>query len=359
MNPKSINSQTQQINPIHMLKLSVFLVFFSFSAGLLAQSPHGDDLKVSCADCHTSNGWKMTEGKYTFNHNSTDFALLGQHQALNCKACHQDLVFSKAQSDCISCHTDVHEQTVGNECQRCHTPISWVVANTTQMHEQSRFPLLGAHATVDCFQCHESASLLRFDPLGINCIDCHKSDYEQTSSPNHISGNFSTDCVGCHAMNAFSWSGAGISHLFFPLTGGHELNDCYACHVQGQPYNSISQDCVSCHLADYQGATNPNHQVSGFSTDCEQCHTTSPGWKPAKMGDHDGEFFPIYSGKHQGEWNNCADCHTTQGNYKAFSCIDCHEHTKSKMDSEHDEEGNYSWNSNACLDCHPDGRAED
>jgi hypothetical protein len=341
-----------------MRRLPSLIVLLILSVSLFAQSPHGDELKISCADCHNPNGWKMVEGTYTFTHNSTDFPLVGQHQTVNCKACHKDLNFSKAQSDCISCHTDVHEQTVGNECSRCHTPQSWQVPNTTQLHEQSRFPLLGAHATADCFQCHESASLLRFDPLGIDCYDCHQADYLGATDPVH-DGGFSTDCVECHAMNSFAWKGAGISHLFFPLTQGHETNDCFACHEEGQPYNSISAECVSCHISDYNATTNPNHQTTGFSTDCAECHTTSPDWKPAEMRDHDAQYFPIYSGKHGGEWDNCNDCHTTPGNYSLFSCTDCHDHNQSDSDNQHDGVGGYVYNSNACFECHPQGTSED
>lgn len=341
-----------------MQRLSIFIIILFITNLLSAQSPHGKEMKISCADCHTSDGWKMIEGTYTFSHSSTDFPLVGQHQSVSCKACHDDLVFSKAQSDCISCHKDVHEQTLGNECSRCHTPQTWLVTNTTQLHEQSRFPLLGAHATADCFQCHESASLLRFDPLGIDCYDCHRTDYENTTSPDHSSGDFSTDCVACHGMNSFTWSGAGVNHLFFPLTQGHDVNDCFKCHVQGQPYNSISKECVTCHQTDYNASNNPNHQITGFSTDCAQCHTTSPDWKPAKMTNHDAEFFPIYSGKHEGEWTNCNECHTTVGNYGLFSCTDCHDHNQSDMDSKHSEVGGYLFNSNACFECHPQGSGE-
>jgi hypothetical protein len=341
-----------------MQRLSILYLFLNLSIILFAQSPHGDELKISCADCHTSKGWKVVEYSYTFSHNKTDFPLVGQHQSVSCKACHNDLIFSKAQSDCISCHVDVHEQTLGNECSRCHTPQSWLVENTTLLHEQSRFPLLGAHATADCFQCHESTSLLRFNPLGIDCYDCHQLDYIEAKDPVHTAGDFSTDCVECHSMNAFAWKGAGISHVFFPLTGGHGSIGCFDCHEQGKPYNSITSECISCHLADYQATINPNHQTAGFTSECKDCHTTNPGWKPARMSNHDADFFPIYSGSHEGEWVNCNECHTTSGNFGLFSCVDCHEHNQSDMNNKHSSIGGYTFNNNACFECHPQGNSE-
>jgi len=306
-----------------MRNLSSLIVFLAISFGLFAQSPHGDDLQISCADCHNPKGWKLEKGAYSFDHNkATSFTLEGQHQDVDCKMCHISLVFSKAENDCNSCHTDMHYQTVSNDCGRCHTTQSWIVTDITKLHQESRFPLLGPHVTADCYSCHPSASLLRFEPLGVDCYDCHQSDYSATTNPNHLQANYSTECTECHLMTAFTWQGAGVNHNFFPLTDGHAISDCNKCHVNGV-YN-IPSECVSCHQADYNTATNPNHVSTNFSTDCEQCHTTKPGWKPAEFREHDGQYFPIYSGEHNGEWNDCADCHTNTANYAENSCIGCH-----------------------------------
>ncbi|PKP30762.1 MAG: hypothetical protein CVT99_11605 [Bacteroidetes bacterium HGW-Bacteroidetes-16] len=334
------------------------MFILALSVSLWAQSPHGDELKISCDDCHKTKGWTMEPGSYTFKHDSVGFPLLGQHQSIDCRMCHTTLVFSAAQPECVSCHTDMHNQTVGMECELCHTPKSWLVPNITQIHQMSRFPLLGAHATADCNACHPSVSNLSFEPLGIECIDCHQADYNATTSPNHVDGNFSTNCVECHYMNVFSWSGAGIDHSFFPLTQGHSIGDCFQCHTQGSDYSNISAECFSCHEPDYQATTNPSHVNIGISTECLECHTTAPGWKPAEFGSHDAEFFPIYSGKHNGEWDNCTDCHQNTANYAMFTCIDCHEHNKSDTDQEHDDVSGYLYESQACLDCHPTGDGE-
>jgi hypothetical protein len=117
---------------------------------VLAQSPHGKNFTMDCAKCHNSGGWKFDAKKSKFNHSTTGFALSGQHQAINCKACHTTLTFKKASSNCASCHTDRHNQTVGNNCARCHSTQSWLVGNITKLHEQTSFPLTGVHATIDC-----------------------------------------------------------------------------------------------------------------------------------------------------------------------------------------------------------------
>jgi len=333
------------------------MLLLALWVNIYGQSPHGDELTIACDDCHNPNSWKMVEGTYSFSHNKTDFALEGMHQTVNCKSCHSTLIFSEAETDCMSCHTDMHSQTVGLECERCHTPKSWIVENITEIHQQSRFPLVGAHYTADCNDCHVSASLLQFEPLGVDCYDCHQQDYASTTQPNHIEGNFSTDCAECHSINAFSWGGAGFNHTFFPLVEGHAIGDCNQCHT-GTDYSNISSECYSCHQTDYNTTTNPNHQVADLNTDCAECHSTIPGWKPAKFTQHDAIYFPVYSGEHGGEWDNCTECHPNPANYSIFSCIDCHEHNQSDMNDEHNDVGGYAYNSIACLECHPTGDGE-
>jgi len=349
-----------------MRRLSSIILLVVLSVSLLAQkSPHGDSFKTNCDDCHKTDGWKVDLKTVSFDHAATKFPLVGQHLAVNCKQCHISLDFSKAQTECNSCHTDIHEQTVGNDCARCHTPNSWMVTNITRLHQHSRFPLVGPHTTADCRECHKNlipsnpsastASLLRFDPLGIECYDCHKDNYLATTKPNHSASNYSTNCTDCHNMNSFAWEGAGINHNFFPLTGGHQIDDCKKCHTSGS-YSKIPSECVSCHQPDYNSALNPNHKALNFSTICNDCHSLTPGWKPASYADHDAGSFPIYSGKHKGEWNSCSDCHTNPGNYSQFSCTNCHEHSnKGEVDNKHDGVNGYAYNSIACYGCHPTG----
>ncbi len=105
-------------------------------------------------------------------------------------------------------------------------------------------------------------------------------------------------------------------------------------------------------MSDYNSTTNPNHASSGFGTDCAQCHDES-AWGNATF-DHDDQFFPIYSGNHNGEWNACTECHTNPNDYSVFSCIICHDNQADLAD-EHSEENGYSYNSNACFNCHPNG----
>jgi hypothetical protein len=245
--------------------------------------------------------------------------------------------------------------TAGDDCRRCHTTESWLVDNIMEIHFDNGFPLLGAHTTANCNACHISESGLEFHRIGNACINCHNTDFASTTNPNHIAAGYSIQCTDCHRADAFDWSAQNIAHDFFPLTQGHEIMDCRQCH-QTSNYSDASPVCVSCHLTDYQTAQNPNHQTSGFPTDCALCHTTAPGWRPATFVNHDEQFFPINSGNHRGEWNACTDCHTTPGNYSLFSCIDCHEHNnQSELARDHRDVNGYVFQSTACYACHPRG----
>ncbi len=336
-----------------MQKLSLIILISFFSISLFGQkSPHGEDFDFDCLLCHSTESWKINESKIKFDHNQTKFKLIGQHRDVNCSSCHSDLRFKNAPTDCAKCHIDVHENSVGFDCANCHIPTSWIVSNILQIHRMSRFPLLGSHQTADCGECHVSNSLINFQPLGVECVDCHLKNYQSAKSPDHVSANYSTDCTECHNMSFPSWKGAGIVHDFFPLTGGHAISDCYECHYKDS-FAGLSPECFSCHQNDYNNTTNPSHIDLGFSHDCQSCHKID-GWTPATF-DHDNNFFPIYSGEHKGEWDNCSDCHTNSNDYSVFSCLTCHEHNQTDTDNKHKEVNGYVYESNACYSCHPNG----
>ncbi len=334
--------------------LRYFIFLWLIGSMAWAQSPHGEFLIVDCAECHNPNGWDVSPEEVKFDHNSTRFELTGAHNQVDCRTCHSTLVFEDAPSDCMSCHQDIHSQTVGNDCARCHTSTSWLVDEIPELHESNGFPLSGAHANLSCVECHQSETNLRFDRLGNECLNCHLDNYQQTTQPNHQQAGYSTDCLECHSPLAFGWNAEVVSHDFFPLTLGHDIQDCAQCHNVND-FSAITPDCIACHAQDFASATNPNHQQLQFSNDCAACHTTDPDWRPATF-DHDGLFFPIYSGSHQGEWNECVDCHTNPGDFSVVSCTNCHKDPETS--NEHNGITGYAYVSSACLACHPTGEED-
>jgi nitrate/TMAO reductase-like tetraheme cytochrome c subunit len=289
------------------------------------------------------------------------FPLEGGHAALACARCHNAGTYTGLSSACVSCHQKNYAATSNpnhaagrfpTTCESCHTIASWRPAKFD--HSQTRFQLTGAHTRTDCAKCHVGG---RYTGTPQDCNSCHQADYAATTNPNHRASSFPTACQNCH--NTSAWRPASFDHQAtrFPLTGAHTRVDCTRCHVGGR-YTGTPTDCYACHQANYAATTNPNHQAANFPTRCVSCHTTA-AWRPASF-DHDGRYFPIYSGKHRGKWTSCGECHVNSGNYKAFECVLCHEHSnRTKVDSDHKDERGYAYASSACYQCHRNGSAGD
>ena len=306
-----------------------------------------------CTDCHSEDAWEPT----TFDHNLTAFQLTGAHIPLNCNACHSE-GYSNTPSDCNACHETDYNNTTDpahataqfpTDCSTCHTTNAWEPA--TFDHNLTAFPLTGAHVPLNCNACHSDG----YSNTPTDCMACHETDYNSTTDPAHAAAQFPTDCSSCHTTNA--WEPATFDHNLtaFPLTGAHVPLSCNACHAEG--YTNTPSECIACHETDYNNTTDPAHAAAQFPTDCADCHSTN-AWEPADW-DHDGQYFPIYSGSHREKWDNCADCHNNPASYAQFECILCHEHDKTSMDEEHREENDYTYDSPSCYRCHPDGKSDD
>ena len=320
-------------------------------------SPHGKFVE-DCAQCHGPEGWKPAVISKDFDHGKRGFVLLGAHRRVACLSCHTKLDFTSASSDCVACHADVHQGELGQDCARCHTTNTFIErADEVRSHRQSRFPLTGAHLSLDCRECHTYASpgQLVFVNTPANCDACHLDDYNTVKSPDHVAGSFPLDCSQCHSTA--TWSGSAFNHAVtgFPLGGGHRSLACEECHIGGT-FGGAPAECVACHQDDYDQTTNPAHAAAGFPTTCEDCHSSS-GWTGASF--NHGQWFPINSGAHAGEWSACTDCHINPSNYTDFTCLSCHPHSdKAKTDGDHRGENGYVYDSRECYRCHPNGRGD-
>lgn len=316
------------------------------------QNPHGK-LELPCATCHAPNGWIPARVSSAFDHAKSGFPLAGAHTRAACRDCHATLDFKGAPppTDCAACHRDAHRGELGADCGRCHTPRSFIDrAAMVREHQETRFPLTGSHLALDCEQCHrpEPQGRLRFVNQASDCVDCHRTSYVATTTPNHPAAGFSTNCTQCHATTV--WTTARFSHAGtgFPLTGAHTAVPCAGCHGDAV-YVGKSTACVSCHQAAYDGATGPNHVQAAFPTDCTLCHTTA-GWSGGRFTAHDASYFRIYSGTHNGRWSSCATCHNVPNDYAQFTCLSCH--GQQQTNSHHTGVSGYSYNSQACYSCH-------
>jgi hypothetical protein len=330
------------------------------------QDVHRGELGQDCVRCHTPRSF-IDRAAMARLHHATRFPLTGAHAASDCDQCHLEraqgqLRYVGLPSECESCHDnpafktatqrpESHDQAgYPQDCGQCHNTVSFDSSSIN--HAATGFPLTGAHASLECARCHGDP----FQPtLPRDCYSCHAEDYQGTTDPSHVALGFPHDCAACHTTT--TWEGARFDHsgTSFPLTGAHASLDCAACHADGV-YQGKPTACYSCHRADYEGTRDPNHDAAGFSTDCALCHTTT-SFDGARYVQHDGPYFPIYSGTHNGRWSSCADCHTNSSNYSVFSCFRCH--SQSETDPRHDEVSDYRYDSAACYSCHPRGIAED
>jgi NMD protein affecting ribosome stability and mRNA decay len=289
----------------------------------VTRNPHGPRLNIPCENCHTSLSWKPIRSIPEFDHDKTHYPLQGMHEKVQCTQCHVKLVFTNVGQKCSDCHADIHRGQFGSNCDSCHTVNGWNVSIQAVRGHENRFPLIGAHASLDCESCHKGAATGQFQGLSTQCYSCHASDFKTATSPNHVTAGFSTTCQTCHTTN--TWLGAKFDHasVGFPLTNAHAAPPriCADCHVNNN-YNLTSTACASCHLRDFQGTTNPNHVAGGFSQNCQQCHTTV-AWQPATF-DHSSVGFPL-TNAHATPPRVCADCHINN-NYSLSStaCASCH-----------------------------------
>ncbi len=158
-----------------------------------AQDPHGGELGKNCDQCHGNETWR---GKVSFDHDLTQYPLLGQHVLVSCAQCHASLSFKGASQKCVDCHRtqDVHKGGLGAECQSCHSPNGWKIWEFDHAKE-TRFALTGAHRKLTCNDCHREPP--KKVKLSSECGACHAKD------DIHI-GEFGRQCQRCHTTTSFA-----------------------------------------------------------------------------------------------------------------------------------------------------------
>jgi hypothetical protein len=283
-------------------------------------NPHGP-LALACENCHASISWKPIRSNPEFNHDQTGYPLRGMHEKVGCTQCHTSMIFKKRGHQLRGLPCRHSSPAVWRQLREL--PYSQRMAMFHWMRSasiQNRFPLVGAHALVECEGCHKGAATGQFVGLSTACVSCHQKDF-QTPVLNHISSGFPTTCETCHTMN--SWDNAKYDHLKytgFALTGVHATLACTACHINNV-FQGTSATCYACHSADFASANNPPHLQLGFPRDCGMCHSTST-WLNATFN-HSTTSFPL-TGAHVTV--TCAQCHVNN-NYLTLptNCYGCHQ----------------------------------
>ena len=283
---------------------------------------------TTCNQCHGTDNWLNAK----FDHSTVGFPLTNSHAVppRQCTDCHINNNYNLSSTACVSCHLKDFQGTANpnhvtanfpQTCEQCHNTISW--ANASFNHNTTGFTLTGMHTVPprQCTDCH-NAKFGNYNITSTACVTCHLSDYQGTTSPNHVTSNFPQTCDSCH--NTTSWLNATFNHnsTGFPLTGSHTVppRQCTDCHV-GNNYGLTNTACVGCHQNDYNHATTPVPHT-GFPTTCETCHDTVQ-WTDGTFN-HTTTGFAL-TGSHTVPPRQCTDCHVNN-NYSLNSttCVTCH-----------------------------------
>ncbi len=191
---------------------------------------------------------------------------------------------------------------------------------------------IDAHAelTTDCFACHTPF----IGSPSEKCVACHKVEEigKITTKGLPIEKEkkivafhqklIEDDCVSCHSDHKGVQAFRPISHF------SHNLLEA-----------TLQEQCGSCH-------SNPvddlHRKIKG---NCGQCHTQD-AWVPATF---EHEKFFRFDRDHDTE---CETCHINN-DYANYTCYGCHEHSRSEIREDHDEEGIRDYES--CVECHRSG----
>lgn len=286
----------------------------------------------NCESCHnTSSFHNIAQG--SFDHNKTEFPLLGKHKLASCSGCHKNnLTANIKYENCSDCHQDYHKgelvvTNLNRDCSECHTEIGFTPSNyTIEKHNLLKFQLTGAHLAVPCQGCHQKNETWHFRNVGTACIDCHINIHGNELTAKYFP---ESKCDFCH--NNESWKTITFNHSTteFILEGKHRDVSCGKCHsstnTEGKIFRfaSSKSSCESCHKDIHFGQfTDSNY------SDCLKCHSFE-NWKPEKF-DHEKTKFSL-KGAHSKLV--CGQCHkpvsageNTFIKYilEDFKCASCH-----------------------------------
>ncbi|MCG6871090.1 MAG: cytochrome c3 family protein [Gammaproteobacteria bacterium] len=326
-----------------------------------ARDVHSGELGADCAACHRQDNWRLPH----FDHDTTNFKLLGVHGRVPCARCHTGSAFNERDRGCIGCHAgdDTHHGALGEKCADCHNSDKWKDGQFDHDRD-TKWPLKkkhrdlrcsachrqpGATLATGCRGCHESQDVHR-GRLGPKCGDCHDAsgwkaagfDHGKTRFPlkgqhqnlaceachsgdgadtpsaciachkskDVHAGSLGENCAGCHSSE--SWDRARFDHELtsFPLLGLHALAACESCHVDAR-FSGTEKKCGACHQDEHQGR---------LGTDCGGCH--NPNSWARWIFDHDARTSFSLTGAHLR--TRCEACHRDALQDTGGQCIDCH-----------------------------------
>jgi len=296
---------------------------------------HQNTLSKNCASCHATDGFSPAT---KFNHDNTDFALVGKHKEVDCMECHKKETrngkdfqrFAGVKfTNCNSCHKDVHQDNLGSNCKACHTERSFTSLSRIKRfnhNKRTHFPLKGAHEQINCAKCHNLEARpenLFQDKVGVrtdDCISCHEDVHNK---------KFGSRCIDCHNEKSFvevNTDNFDHNKTDFKLHGKHTSVDCRKCHVESFTKPLLHNECAACH-EDYHEGQFASLEKGLPAPDCATCHAEdSFEGSSYTIEDHANTKFPL-NGAHMA--TPCFACHLKEEKWRfreiGERCVDCHE----------------------------------
>ncbi len=295
------------------------------------QDPHRGALSQACSSCHVTRGFEVIDRR-SFNHSATRYPLRGRHRSTTCEACHGRSMAhpNPAFSRCDACHVDAHGGELQHpteaprDCESCHTLTGFESSTfTVAQHDETPFPLGGAHQTVACADCHTRTTgtagadeIVHLNLTFDRCSACH-TDTHGTQLPD-------VACTTCHVDTSWGetiYAPDRHADTRLPLEGRHAQVACASCHgpsrnglpeletsvttgAAGVIFHLPELECGNCHADPHLGVGS----LPDRATSCGDCHT-SMSFRPASVDvpAHAGFEFPL-EGAHRAV--ACAACHT-------------------------------------------------
>lgn len=276
---------------------------------------------------------------------------------VRCLACHEEIGLRAARQ--LPLHG-----TLEGACASCHPDHAGPDAPMIELdreafqHARTGYPLLGAHAALECKSCHEvltsDASETAFRYQGVpyaSCTSCHADPHrphEPSLETVHPIRRVSLDapppvlpmaepdyplagraCESCHSEASFLADGlenGAFRHAAdarFELRGAHGGLRCEACHTAElreaeraaglPPGRAAEPSCGGCH-------EDPHREALGDAERCGNCHVEE-GW--GHHFDHDRHtrfaLDPLHARlacgschediRFRSEGRECAECH--------------------------------------------------
>ncbi len=234
----------------------------SFHNGVFEDSPGG----ALCDNCHGEQGWLPTSYDLSRHNEETTFPLTGAHLVAPCFTCHEagntaGPVFHFEDQTCEGCHIEQnpHEAQFQADdgrisCDNCHSTNAWEMDGLFD-HSETRFALIGKHATASCDACHPvvespgNTPVQQFTDIPLDCASCHQED-----TPHQLQFAEQT-CETCHDTHSFFIERFDHNTTRFSLEGAHEGVACGSCHIAEENaegidfirYKPLGMECQDCH----------------------------------------------------------------------------------------------------------------